>query len=95
LDSAALNGGCGDPKSTSSQKNLPRVHWYPFSHHTAAQVIHDMFLITNRVLMFNKYPNNICGGRILRGIWGPLLHIRAGRLLPKRLEKTSNSRSWP
>jgi hypothetical protein len=43
LSSAALNGGCGDPKSTSSQKNLPRVHWYPFSHHPAAQVIHDMF----------------------------------------------------
>jgi hypothetical protein len=47
LESAALNGGCGDPKSTSSQKNLPRVHWYPFSHHTTAQVIHDMFWITN------------------------------------------------
>jgi hypothetical protein len=47
LESAALNGGCGDPKSTSSQKNLPRVHWYPFSHHPFAQVIPDMFLITD------------------------------------------------
>jgi hypothetical protein len=51
LVSPVHNGGWGDPKSTTTQKNLPSMYWYPFSHRTLAKVIHDMFFITNRVLM--------------------------------------------
>jgi hypothetical protein len=35
---------------------LPSMYWYPFSHHTFAEVIYDMFFITNWVLRSNKYP---------------------------------------
>jgi hypothetical protein len=43
LEFAAVRGGCDAPKSTMSQKNLPSMHWYPFSHRGLARVICDMF----------------------------------------------------
>jgi hypothetical protein len=59
LEFAAVRGGCDAPKSTMSQKNLPSMYWYPFSHHCIARVICDMFYVTRKVLLCDKYPQ-IC-----------------------------------
>jgi hypothetical protein len=71
------------------------MHWYPFSHQHLAEVIYDMFFITNRLLMSKKYPKLAPYRCTFSRVSARISLTAAVRLLPNRLEKTSSNPGGP